>query len=121
MRAGIEHSFQGFKAIGENGALIGPWNPWLHEPSDVCCLGKRGSIGDAHLLTLVTQSGNKHERDALVWLLLLDLGFALLLSSSRCSTGASPSDRKLLISNSAVPLFEREARHASVWLHSCSI
>ena len=25
-------SFQGFKSIAENGALIGPWNPWLHEP-----------------------------------------------------------------------------------------
>jgi alkylhydroperoxidase family enzyme len=32
MRAGIEKSFQGFKSIAENGALIGPWNPWLHEP-----------------------------------------------------------------------------------------
>ena len=32
MCAGIEKSFQGFKAITENGALIGPWNPWLHEP-----------------------------------------------------------------------------------------
>jgi len=32
MRAGIEKNFQGFKAIGENGALLGPWNPWLHEP-----------------------------------------------------------------------------------------
>jgi 4-carboxymuconolactone decarboxylase len=32
MRAGIERSFQGFKSIAENGALIGPWNPWLHEP-----------------------------------------------------------------------------------------
>ena len=25
MRAGIEKSFQGFKSIAENGALIGPW------------------------------------------------------------------------------------------------
>jgi hypothetical protein len=32
MRAGIEKSFQGFATIAENGALIGPWNPWLHEP-----------------------------------------------------------------------------------------
>ena len=32
MRAGIEKSFQGFKTIAENGALMGPWNPWLHEP-----------------------------------------------------------------------------------------
>jgi 4-carboxymuconolactone decarboxylase len=29
MKSGIENSFKGFKAIGENGALIGPWNPWL--------------------------------------------------------------------------------------------
>lgn len=32
MRAGIEQNFRGFKAIGDGGALIGPWNPWLHEP-----------------------------------------------------------------------------------------
>ena len=32
MHAGIEKSFQGFKSIAENGALMGPWNPWLHEP-----------------------------------------------------------------------------------------
>jgi 4-carboxymuconolactone decarboxylase len=32
MRAGIENSFQGFKSIADNGALLGPWNPWLHEP-----------------------------------------------------------------------------------------
>ncbi len=32
MRAGIERNFRGFKTIAENGALLGPWNPWLHEP-----------------------------------------------------------------------------------------
>jgi 4-carboxymuconolactone decarboxylase len=32
MRAGIENSFQGFKSIADNGALLGPWNPWLQEP-----------------------------------------------------------------------------------------
>ncbi|MFG1399430.1 carboxymuconolactone decarboxylase family protein [Roseixanthobacter pseudopolyaromaticivorans] len=32
MRAGIETSFKGFKAIADDGALIGPWNPWLHYP-----------------------------------------------------------------------------------------
>lgn len=32
MRAGIEKNFRGFKAISEDGTLIGPWNPWLHEP-----------------------------------------------------------------------------------------
>src|SRR3982750_615836 len=30
MKRGIETSFKGFQAIGEDGALIGPWNPWLH-------------------------------------------------------------------------------------------
>jgi alkylhydroperoxidase family enzyme len=32
MKAGIEKSFNSFVAIAENGALMGPWNPWLHEP-----------------------------------------------------------------------------------------
>ncbi len=32
MRSDIEQNFQGFKSIAENGALMGPWNPWLHDP-----------------------------------------------------------------------------------------
>src|SRR5437016_6750474 len=32
MRMGIKENFHGFKTIAGNGALIGPWNPWLHEP-----------------------------------------------------------------------------------------
>jgi 4-carboxymuconolactone decarboxylase len=32
MRAGIEKSFNGFIAMREDGAMMGPWNPWLHEP-----------------------------------------------------------------------------------------
>ena len=32
MKAGIEKNFSGFKTIADNGALLGPWNPWLHEP-----------------------------------------------------------------------------------------
>lgn len=30
MKAGIERSFKGFQAIADDGALIGPWNPWLN-------------------------------------------------------------------------------------------
>ncbi len=30
MRKGIETNFKGFKAINSAGALIGPWNAWLH-------------------------------------------------------------------------------------------
>jgi 4-carboxymuconolactone decarboxylase len=30
MRNGIESNFKGFRAINNDGALIGPWNPWLH-------------------------------------------------------------------------------------------
>jgi alkylhydroperoxidase family enzyme len=33
MREGIAESFKGFVAIRDDGALLGPWNPWLHEPS----------------------------------------------------------------------------------------
>lgn len=32
MRAGIEKYFQGFQTVTEIGALMGPFNPWLHEP-----------------------------------------------------------------------------------------
>jgi len=31
IRAGIAAHFKGFAAIRDDGALIGPWNPWLHE------------------------------------------------------------------------------------------
>ena len=32
MKAGIASDFNAFKTIAEDGALMGPWNPWLHEP-----------------------------------------------------------------------------------------
>jgi 4-carboxymuconolactone decarboxylase len=33
MRKGISSSFNAFKTEREDGALMGPWNPWLHEPA----------------------------------------------------------------------------------------
>jgi len=30
MKSTIETSFKGFKCMRHDGALIGPWNPWLH-------------------------------------------------------------------------------------------
>jgi 4-carboxymuconolactone decarboxylase len=33
MRKGIAGHFNAFKVEAENGALMGPWNPWLHEPA----------------------------------------------------------------------------------------
>ena len=33
MRKGIAGNFNAFKAEREDGALLGPWNPWLHEPA----------------------------------------------------------------------------------------
>ena len=32
MREGIASNFSVFKTISDDGALMGPWNPWLHEP-----------------------------------------------------------------------------------------
>ena len=32
MKAGISSNFNAFKTVRDDGALIGPWNPWLHEP-----------------------------------------------------------------------------------------
>jgi 4-carboxymuconolactone decarboxylase len=33
MRSGIASGFSAFKVIREDGALMGPWNPYLHEPT----------------------------------------------------------------------------------------
>jgi len=33
MRKGIATNFNAFKVEREDGALMGPWNPWLHEPT----------------------------------------------------------------------------------------
>jgi 4-carboxymuconolactone decarboxylase len=33
MRRGIAGNFNAFKVEREDGALMGPWNPWLHEPA----------------------------------------------------------------------------------------
>lgn len=32
MKKGIADHFQGFVNVRDDGALLGPWNPWLHEP-----------------------------------------------------------------------------------------
>ncbi len=32
MLTGIEHGYRGFTATRWDGALMGPWNPWLHQP-----------------------------------------------------------------------------------------
>jgi hypothetical protein len=32
MKAEIAKNYQGFANIRDDGALMGPWNPWLHEP-----------------------------------------------------------------------------------------
>lgn len=33
MKTGIASNFSAFKTITDDGALIGPWNAWLHEPA----------------------------------------------------------------------------------------
>ena len=33
MRKGISSNFNDFKVESDDGALMGPWNPWLHEPA----------------------------------------------------------------------------------------
>ena len=32
MKAGIASNFNLFQTVRDDGALMGPWNPWLHEP-----------------------------------------------------------------------------------------
>ena len=33
MKCGISSNFNAFIAVRDDGALMGPWNPWLHEPA----------------------------------------------------------------------------------------
>src|ERR1700731_4164200 len=33
LRKGIANNFNAFKVERADGALMGPWNPWLHEPA----------------------------------------------------------------------------------------
>ncbi len=33
MKKGIASNFNAFKVLADDGALMGPWNPWLHEPA----------------------------------------------------------------------------------------
>src|ERR1700752_1926599 len=33
MKKGIASNFNAFKVLRDDGALMGPWNPWLHEPA----------------------------------------------------------------------------------------
>ena len=33
MKTGIASNFNAFKVLADDGALMGPWNPWLHEPA----------------------------------------------------------------------------------------
>ena len=33
MLKGISSNFNAFKTVRDDGALMGPWNPWLHEPA----------------------------------------------------------------------------------------
>lgn len=32
MQAGIKDHFKGFVNMRDDGALLGPWNPWIREP-----------------------------------------------------------------------------------------
>lgn len=33
MKAGIASNFNAFRTVADDGSLMGPWNPWLHEPA----------------------------------------------------------------------------------------
>jgi hypothetical protein len=90
MRAGIEQNFKGFKTIAENGALMGPWNPWLHEPK----FGK--PIWDLTLALSISPSLPRPAREVAI-----DISLGL------------PALRSRLRRRVARPL-RRQARH-----HSC--
>jgi alkylhydroperoxidase family enzyme len=46
MRKGIATSFNAFKVEREDGALMGPWNPWLHEPALTLAMTANAALPD---------------------------------------------------------------------------
>ena len=84
MKAGIEKNFQGFKTIADNGALEGPWNPWLHEPK----FGK--PIWDLTLALSVSPSLPRPVRE--VAILVTGAGFTRPTSSMPMSSPANGAD-----------------------------
>jgi 4-carboxymuconolactone decarboxylase len=87
MKAGIEKNFQGFKTIAENGALLGPWNPWLHEPK----FGK--PIWDLTLALSVSPSLPRPVREVaiLVTGAIFHSSYELYPMSLRASDGGYPT------------------------------
>jgi hypothetical protein len=66
MRKGITSNFNAFKVLSENGALMGPWNPWLHEPG----IGK--AIWDLTLAMTANAILPDNVRQISSWWLALD-------------------------------------------------
>jgi 4-carboxymuconolactone decarboxylase len=60
MRRGIASNFNAFKAERADGALMGPWNPWLHEPA----IGK--AIWDLTLAMTAGASLNDNVRQIVI-------------------------------------------------------
>jgi 4-carboxymuconolactone decarboxylase len=102
MRDGIEKYFRGFASIANNGALMGPWAPWLHEPK----FGKL--VWDLTLALSVSPSRNAREVAILVTGTTFHSGYELYahvfvaetrgLSDDKLSTimaGHRPSDLTL--------------------------
>jgi 4-carboxymuconolactone decarboxylase len=61
MRKGIASNFNAFKVEREDGALMGPWNPWLHEPA----IGK--AIWDLTLAMTANASLKENVRQSSFW------------------------------------------------------
>jgi 4-carboxymuconolactone decarboxylase len=90
MRTGIGMNFQGFKSIAEDGALMGPWNPWLHEPK----FGK--PIWDLSLSLSISPSVQRAVREVAILVTGAKFGssyalYAHVIAAERCG----PSDDKL--------------------------
>ena len=60
MKKGIASNFNAFQVLREDGALMGPWNPWLHEPG----IGK--AIWDLTLAMTANASLEDHVRQIVI-------------------------------------------------------
>ena len=63
-RAQIDAGYTGFKTVGEDDALLGPWSVWLHEPV----------VGDAVRRLLDAVAGLKRLADPVKQIAILTVG-----------------------------------------------
>jgi 4-carboxymuconolactone decarboxylase len=85
MRKGIAGNFTAFKVLSDDGALMGPWNPWLHEPG----------IGQAIWDLTLAMTANASLPDNVRQVVILVVGDAERVQRAGSGAGIDRSRRRI--------------------------